>query len=119
MSQIIDIDLALFRPMTTSEVARYLKVSRRTLEEWRRRTKELKDLYGPPFSQDYEGARTTYPEICVRRFGLARLVGHSIPEATRYGAQPLIDLDRNNFVHSQLDYSLPTDPPTMHQNLQS
>ena len=91
----------IFRPMLVSEVARYTKISTRTLEDWRRRTKEVGELIGPPFFQDYEGGRVIYPEICVKRFAMARAVGRSLPEATRFGLQPVSDLC------SELGWSLP------------
>ena len=91
----------LFRPMSASEVARYLKVSTRTLEEWRRRTKETDVLVGPPFFQDYDGGKVIYPEICVKRLAMARTAGRGLQEATQFAWQPLSDLC------SELDWSLP------------
>ncbi len=91
----------LFRPLTASEVARYTKYSARTLEEWRRRTKEAGELVGPPFFQDYEGGKVLYPQVCVRRFAMARAAGRELPEATRFAWQPLSDLC------SELGWSLP------------
>ena len=103
----------LFRPMLASEVSRYLKVSTRTLEDWRRRTKETNELVGPPFFQDYEGGKVIYPEICVTRFAMARAAGRSVQEATRFAAQPLSDLC-NELGWSLPDY-LPRDlQPTRH-----
>lgn len=94
-----------FRPMCSSEVARYVKVSIRTLEEWRRRTKDTGELVGPPFAQDYEGGKVLYPEICVKRFAMARAVGCPLAEATRFAWQPLSDLS------STYDLSLPDYQP--------
>lgn len=91
----------LFKPMLASEVARYLKVSTRSMEEWRRRTKDTGDLVGPPFFQDYEGGKLIYPEICVKRFAMARAAGRTLQEATRFAWQPLSDLC------NELGWSLP------------
>ena len=91
----------LFKPMVATEVSRYIKASTRTLEEWRRRTKDTGNLVGPPFAQDYEGGKVLYPEICVKRFAMARAVGCPLEEATRFAWQPLSDLS------STCDLSLP------------
>jgi hypothetical protein len=99
----------LFRPMSAFEVARYIKCSTRTLEEWRRRTKEGGELVGPPFFQDYDGGKVLYPEICVKRFAMARAAGRAVPEATRFAWQPLSDLC------SELDWSPPDYRPTLRQ----
>lgn len=110
----LTIDPALFRPMLASEVARYAKVSIRVLEEWRRRTKQTGELVGPPFAQDYEGGKVFYPEICVKRFAMARAVGCPLEEATRFSWLPLSDLS------STCDLSLPDyrprDPQAPRQN---
>lgn len=107
----------LFRPMIASEVSRYAKLSTRTLEDWRRRTKVTGDLVGPPFFQDYEGGKVLYPEICVKRFAMARAAGRSIQEATRFAWQPLSDLC------SELGWSLPDyqpkGPPETHRTRRS
>jgi len=103
----------IYRPMLSSEVARYLKLSARTLEDWRRRTKDTDELIGPPFFQDYDGGKVLYPEICVKRFAMARAAGRSVREATRFAWQPLSDLC------NELDWSLPDyqpkGPPAKHQ----
>ena len=96
----------LFKPMVATEVSRYIKASTRSLEEWRRRTKETGELVGPPFFQDYEGGKVLYPEICVKRFAMARAAGRSLREATRFAWQPLSDLC------SELGWSLPDYLPT-------
>lgn len=95
------IDPDSFRPMVAGEVARWARVSVRTLEQWRRRSKETGELVGPPFSQDHEGGKVLYPEICVKRFAMARAVGSPLEEATRFAWQPLSDLS------STCDLSLP------------
>ncbi len=95
----------LFRPMLASEVARYAKVSTRTLEDWRRRAKDTGVLAGPPFFQDYDGGKVLYPEVCVKRFAMARAAGRSLQEATRFAWQPLSDLC------SELGWSLPDYQP--------
>ncbi len=91
----------LYRPMLATEVARYSKVSTRTLEEWRRRTKETGELIGPPFFQDYEGGKVIYPDVCVKLFAMARSAGRSIREATQFAFEPLSNLC------SELGWSLP------------
>ena len=107
----------LFRPLSASEVARYIKVSTRTLEDWRRRTKETSVLVGPPFFQDYDGGKVLYPDTCVKRFAMARAAGQGLPEATRFAWQPLSDLC------SELGWSLPDyrpkEPPSSHQSRRS
>lgn len=107
----------LFRPMIASEVARYVRVSTRTLEEWRRRTKETGELKGPPFFQDYEGGKVLYPETCVKRFAMARGAGQALREATRFAWQPLSDLC-NALGWSLPDYR-PKEPRDPHQNHRS
>jgi len=107
----------LFRPLSASEVARYIKVSTRTLEDWRRRTKETGTLVGPPFFQDYDGGKVLYPDTRVKRFAMARAAGRGLPEATRFAWQPLSDLC------SELGWSLPdyrpTEPPDSHRSRRS
>lgn len=102
-----------FRPMLSSEVSRYLKVSTRAMEEWRRRTKDTGDLVGPPFFQDYDGGKLIYPEICVKRFAMARAAGRTLQEATRFAWQPLSDLC-NELGWSLPDYQ-PKGSPARHQ----
>ena len=105
------------RPMTACEVSRYAKVSTRILEDWRRRTRESGELVGPPYSQDHEGGKTLYPEVCVKRFAAARAVGHSVREATRFAVRPL--QDQSNGLDSSWPYSLPTGQPEKHQTRRS
>ncbi len=107
----------LFRPMLASEVSRYLKVSTRAMEEWRRRTKDTGDLVGPPFFQDYEGGKDIYPEVCVKRFAMARAAGRTLQEATRFAWQPLSDLC-NELGWSLPDYR-PKDPQVQHRSPRS
>ena len=78
--------------MLASEVARYARVSIRTLEEWRRQTKDAGELIGPPFFHDYDGGKVLYPERPVKRFAMARAAGRGLAEASRFAVQPLIDL---------------------------
>jgi hypothetical protein len=104
----------LFKPMLASEVSCYLKVSTRTLEEWRRRTKDTGDLVGPPLFQDFDGGKLLYPEICVKRFAMARAAGRTLQEATRFAWQPLSDLC-NALGWSLPDYQ-PKDSPVRHQS---
>lgn len=115
MSEVVQPEL--FRPMIATEVARYVCVSTRTLEEWRRQTKDTGELRGPPFFQDYEGGKVLYPETCVKLFAMARAAGRALPEATRFAWQPLSDLC------SALGLSLPgyrpKEPPNSHQNHRS
>ena len=85
--------------------SRYIKATTRTLEEWRRQTKDTGELVGPPFFQDYEGGKVLYPEICVKRFAMARAAGRSLREATQIAWQPLSDLC------SELGWSLPDYQP--------
>ena len=106
-------DPELFRPMLASEVARYVKVSIRALEDWRRRTKQDGELLGPPFFQDYEGGRVIYSEICVKRFAMARAAGRPLSAATQFAAQPLADLC--NELDWSLPYFLPTARPRTHR----
>lgn len=82
----------LFKPMLSSEVARYLKVSTRTLEEWRRKTRETEELIGPPFVQDYDGGKVFYPTIGVQLFSMARAAGQTLQGATRFALQRVLDL---------------------------
>lgn len=107
----------LFRPMQASEVAQYLKVSRRTLEAWRQSTKDRGVLHGPPFYQDYDGGKVLYPEIGVKRFAMARAAGRGVQVATQFAWQPLSDLC------SALGWSLPDYRPKelrgSHQSLHS
>ena len=109
--------LDFFRPLLATEVARYAKVSTRTLEEWRRRTKETGELIGPPFFQDYEGGKVTYPDLCVRFFATARSAGRSLREATRFGFEPLSDLC--NALGWSLPDFRPKDLPDQRQNLRT
>lgn len=95
----------LFKPMIATDVSRYIKASTRTLEEWRRQTKDAGELVGPPFFQDYEGGKVLYPEVCVKRFAMARAAGRSLREATLFAWQPLSDLC------SELGWSLPDYQP--------
>lgn len=95
----------LFKPMLSSDVARYLKVSTRTLETWRQSTKDSGVLHGPPFYQDYDGGKVLYPEIGVKRFAMARAAGQGAQAATRFAWQPLSDLC------SALGWSLPDYQP--------
>lgn len=107
----------LFRPMVSTEVARYVRVSTRTLQEWRRRTKDTGELSGPPFFQDFDGGKVLYPETCVKRFAMARAAGQGLQAATRFAWQPLSDLC------SELGWSLPDYrpkvQPSSHQNRRS
>lgn len=107
----------LFRPMLACEVGRYVKASTRTLEEWRRQTKETGELVGPPFFQDYEGGKVLYPELCVKRFAMARAAGRTLREATRFAWQPLSDLC-NELGWSLPDYQ-PKAPPAPRQILRT
>lgn len=95
-----------FRPLLTREVAEYLRVSVRTLESWRAKTRNAGEFTGPPFFQDYARGRVYYPEIGVVRFVRARAAGCSIPEASRFAEQPVSDLS------SGLDSSSPDSQPT-------
>ena len=75
-----------FRPMTAQEVAAYLKLSVRMLEEWRRRTRDSGHMVGPPFFQDVARGRVMYPYIAVMRYATARSLGRSVPDALHNNA---------------------------------
>ena len=81
----------LFKPMLSCEVARYLKVSNRTLEDWRRKSRETEELIGPPFVQDFEGGKVLYPTIGVQLYAMARAVGKAPQEATQFALYKVLD----------------------------
>lgn len=103
--------------MLSSEVARYLKVSTRTLEEWRRKTRETEELVGPPFVQDYEGGKVLYPTIGVQLFSMARAAGQTPREATQYALQRVLDLCNESGL--QPGCCLHTSQLETHQNRQT